>query len=130
MLVANHSLQLLIPFGACAIAVTYDTKLEDFYTEATTKAKRLLPPTFEIKETVTVIVSGNGLRFVEKYLTKERADRELDNLAKSAARGDPMFVFGEDVEYERYEESLKKAIYEAKRAATPAYKAKGVKDHG
>ena len=130
MLVANHTLQLLIPFEACAIAVTYNAQSEDFYTEASAKAKKLLPPTFELKRTVTVTIIGNGLKFVEKFLTKEKADAELNRLARFAADGEPMFMFAEDVECEAYEAKLKKAMEDAKKAATPAYKAKGAKTHG
>lgn len=130
MLVANHTLQLLIPFEACAITVTYNSQSEDFYTEASTKAKRLLPPTFEYKKTVTVTVIGNGLKFIERYIDKGKADLELGRLAESAARGKPLFTFSKDNEVEEYEAKLKKAMEDAKKASTPAYKAKGAKTNG
>ena len=130
MLVANHTLQLLIPFDACAIAVTYNAQSEDFYTEASTKAKKLLPPTFEYRKTVTVTVIGNGLKFIEKYIDKGKADLELRRLAEAAAGGRPMFAFAEDEECADYERKLKKALEDAKKASTPAYKAKGAKGNG
>lgn len=130
MLVANHTLQLLIPFEACAIAVTFNSQSEDFYTEASAKAKKLLSPTFEYKKTVTVTVIGNGLKFIEKYIDKGKADSELVRLAESAAKGEPIFTFSEDREVKEYEARLEKAMEDAKKAATPAYKAKGVKSHG
>lgn len=130
MLVSNHTGQLLIPLSACCITVTYNAQEEDFYTEATAKAKKLLPPTFELRKTVSVTVMGNGLKFVERYIDKGKADAELDRLARFAADGEPMFMFAEDVECEAYERSLRKAMEDAKKAATPAYKAKGAKTHG
>lgn len=130
MLVSNHTRQIMIPFDSCSITVTYNSQSEEFYTEAATKAKKLLPPTFEIKKTVTVTVIGCGLKFFEKYLTKGAADKELDRLASCAVNGMPIFQFSEDKELAKYEAEYRRALEEAKEASTPAYKAKGVKRNG
>ena len=127
MLIANHTLQLLIPYNACCVTITYNAQEEEFYTEATAKARKLLPPTFEFKRTVSVTVMGNGAKFTERYLTKERADEQVWLMAQAERNGEAIFAFGRDVEAEEYAKSLREAIEAAKNAATPAYKVKGGK---